>query len=33
MGPIPELTSYLPVLITAPPFGFVCGFLLHWLAG
>jgi hypothetical protein len=27
------LTSFLPMLITAPPFGFVCGFLLHALIG
>jgi hypothetical protein len=33
MGPISKLTSFLPLLIIAPPFAFVCGCLLHWLAG
>jgi len=29
----PDLIAYLPLWIAAPPFGFVCGCLLRWLAG
>jgi hypothetical protein len=27
--PTSELLQYLPVILTAPLFSFVCGFLLH----
>jgi len=28
-----QLLPYLPVFVTAPVFGFVCGFLLHAVVG
>jgi hypothetical protein len=31
--PVSQFLTFLPVFVTAPVFGFVCGFLLHALAG
>jgi hypothetical protein len=32
-NPATQLKLFLPILMTAPVFGFVCGFLLHSAAG